>query len=134
MPKTAGKGKKAAKKPATGADEKDPRFLPVAAALARKAGFSLMESASGATRGMMLNGKSFGMSSHGRFVLKLTEERVAELIEDGTGKPFSASAGRTMKGWIEITGEGADWVAFAKEAYGLAVRSGEEKAKKKAGR
>jgi hypothetical protein len=52
-----------------------PRFVPVAKALARTTGFSLMESKSGAMRGMRLNGTSFGMSSHGRFILKLTEDR-----------------------------------------------------------
>src|SRR5262245_40132807 len=84
-------------------DGADPRFLPVAAALARTAGFSLMESKSQATRGMMLNGKSFGMSMHGRFILKLDEPRVAALVSDGVGKPFSPGAGRIMKGWIEVT-------------------------------
>lgn len=101
--------------------EADPRFLPVAKALARIPGFSLMESKSGAMRGMMLNGKSFGMSSHGRFILKLDEERAQALIADGTGKPFSPSAGRTMKGWLEVTHAKADWVALAKQALRLAL-------------
>jgi uncharacterized protein YdhG (YjbR/CyaY superfamily) len=47
-------------------DEADPRFLPVATALARVPGFSLMESKSRAMRGMMLNGKSFGMKTAGK--------------------------------------------------------------------
>jgi hypothetical protein len=45
-------------------------------------------------RGMMLNGKSFGMSSHGRFILKLTAERAAALVAEGVGKPFSPAPGR----------------------------------------
>jgi hypothetical protein len=104
------------KKPAV-FDEADPRFEPVARAFARTPGFSLMESKSRATRGLMLNGKSFGMSSHGRLILKLDEERAGALIADGIGKPFSPSAGRVMKGWIDITHPKADWVALAKEAY-----------------
>ena len=52
-----------------------------------------MESKSGATRGMMLNGKSFGMSSHGRFILKLTAERAAALVAEGVGQPYSPAPG-----------------------------------------
>ena len=119
--KKVSKKTSAAGKGAPTQDEADPRFLPVAQALARVSGFSLMESQSRAMRGLMLNGKSFGMSSHGRFILKLTEERAAALIGDGIGKPFSPAAGRVMKGWIEITHPEADWVALAKEAHRLAA-------------
>jgi uncharacterized protein YdhG (YjbR/CyaY superfamily) len=103
-------------------DEADPRFLPVAAALARTRGFSLMESKSRAMRGMMLNGKSFGMSTHGRFILKMSEERVAELVAGDVGEPFRHGR-RVMKGWIEITHPKADWVALAREALRLAAGS-----------
>ena len=44
-------------------DEADPRFDPVVKALAHTPGFSLMQSKSGAMRGLVLEGKSFGMSS-----------------------------------------------------------------------
>jgi hypothetical protein len=108
-------------------EEADPRFNPVAEALARTPGFSLMESKSGAMRGLLLNGKSFGMSSNGRFILKLTEERAAELISEGVGKPFTPSAGRVMKGWIEITHPTADWVTLAKEAHRIAAAGGIKK-------
>jgi hypothetical protein len=53
------------------ADQADPRFEPLAKAFARTRGFSLMESKSRAMRGLMLNGKSFGMSSHGSLILKM---------------------------------------------------------------
>jgi hypothetical protein len=96
-------------------DAADPRFEPVAKALARAPGFSLMESKSKAMRGMMLNGKSFGMSSHGRFILKLNEPRAATLIADGVAKPFEHGR-RVVKGWVEITASDADWVALAREA------------------
>jgi hypothetical protein len=125
--------KKSTKSPVAVHDEADPRFLPVARAFARTPGFSLMESKSGAMRGLMLNGKSFGMSSHGRLILKLTAERAAELVAEGVGKPFSASPGRTLKGWIEVTHAKADWVALAKEAHGLAAsakKAGAKKAKR----
>jgi hypothetical protein len=84
----------------------DPRFIPVAAALAGMDGFSLMESKSGATRGLMLDGKSFGMSSHGRLILKLTGARVAELLAVGVGVPFYPSPERPLKGWIETDAPG----------------------------
>ena len=102
-------------------EEADARFVPVTKALARTTGFSLMQSKSGAMRGLVLDGKSFGMSSHGRLILKLTEERTAQLTSEGVGKPFSPSAGRVMKGWIEITHPKADWVALAKEAHRIAA-------------
>ncbi|HLK88801.1 MAG TPA: hypothetical protein VKZ18_02845 [Polyangia bacterium] len=102
-------------------DEADPRFEPLAKAFARTRGFSLMESKSRGTRGLMLNGKSFGMSSHGRLVLKMNEARAGALIETGVAKPFSPSLGRVMKGWLEVTHPKADWLALAKEALALAA-------------
>jgi hypothetical protein len=99
----------------------DPRFLAVVAALEGLPGFSLMESNSRATRGLTLEGKSFGMSSHGRLILKLGEERVAELIATGIGSPFYPSAGRPMNGWIEITEPDADWVKLTTKAHRIAA-------------
>jgi hypothetical protein len=99
----------------------DPRFVPVAKAFARTPGFSLMESKSGAMRGLMLDGKSFGMSQQGRFILKLDEERVAALVAEGVGEPFRPSEGRVMKGWLEVTAPAATWVKLAKEAHRLAA-------------
>jgi len=61
------------------------------------------------------------MSQDGRFILKLNEERVAALVTEGIGKPFSPGAGRVMKGWLEVTHPKADWVALAREACRLAA-------------
>ena len=102
-------------------DESDVRFVPVVDAFAKTEGFSLMESRSRAMRGLMLNGKSFGMSTHGRLVLKLNEQRAAELITAGTAAQFYPSPGKAMKGWVDITNAKADWVALAKEAQALAA-------------
>jgi hypothetical protein len=104
-------------------EEADPRFVPVTKAFARTGGFSLMESKTGAMRGLILNGKSFGMSSNGRFILKLDAERVATLMARGIGRPFAPSTGRLMKDWVEVTHPDADWVALAREAYRLAAAS-----------
>ena len=102
-------------------DGPDPRFLPVIVALESVPGFSLMESNSGATRGLMLDGRSFGMSSHGRLILKLTEARATELIVAGIGAQFYPSPDRPLKGWIEVTSPDADWVALAQEAHQIAA-------------
>jgi hypothetical protein len=112
-----------AKKGAAPLGEADPRFESVVKAFARTPGVSLMQSKSGAMRGLLLHGKSFGMSSHGRLLLKLTEERAAALTSEGVGKPFRPSAGRVMKGWIEVTHPKANWVTLAREAHRLAVAS-----------
>jgi hypothetical protein len=101
-------------------DESDARFLPVIEAFAKTDGFSLMESKSRAMRGLMLSGKSFGMSTHGRLVLKLNEQRAAELITAGRATQFYPSPGKPMKGWVEITEADSGWVALAKEAYAFA--------------
>jgi len=53
-----------------------------------------MQSKSRATRGMMLHGKSFGMSTHGRFILKLNDARTTEL-SPSLGKSFSPAPGRS---------------------------------------
>ncbi len=95
----------------------------MAEAFAGTPAFSLMESKSGAMRGLMLNGKSFGMLSNGRFMLKLTEDRATALIAEGIAKGFAPTAGRVMKGWIEVTHPEADWVALAREAHRLAAAS-----------
>ena len=108
-------------------EEADPRFEPVADAFAGVIGFSLMESKSRATRGLMLDGKSFGMSSHGRLILKLTDQRASELVSEGVGRPFYPSPERHLKGWIEIIDPQADWVALAQEAYRIATARGAKK-------
>jgi hypothetical protein len=116
----ASPSKKAAPKKPAAAEAPDARFDPVMAALAKRPGVTVMGSKSGALRSLMRAGKAFAMSSHGRFVLKLNEERAAALIEKGVGEPFEHAPGRPMKGWIQVTSPSADWVALAEEALGLA--------------
>jgi TfoX/Sxy family transcriptional regulator of competence genes len=106
----------------------------VAKAIARRRGFSLMESKSRAMRGLLLNGKSFGMSSHGRLILKMNEARATALIAAGIAKPFAPSPGKVMKGWLEVTHPKADWVALAKEALALAAAAGIEPPARKSAR
>jgi hypothetical protein len=109
----------------------DPRFDAVVASFTGKAGVTLMGSKSGALRSLMLNGKAFSMSTHGRFVLKLDEARAAALVANGTGIPFGHGAGRPMGGWIEITTPRANWAALTAEAHGLALAAHASKPKAK---
>jgi hypothetical protein len=76
------------------AEAADPWFFTVVDALAGTPGVSLLDDMSGSMRGLHLSGKSFGLSHHDRFMLKPNEERAAELIASGVGKPFDPSTGR----------------------------------------
>lgn len=55
-------------------------------------------------------------------VVKLTRERVEELIEQGVGEPF-APAGRTFKEWVALPDpDRARWAALLDEGVSLASR------------
>jgi len=126
--KTALKG---SMKKAGSGDAADPRFEPVAKALSKMPGFSLMQSKSQAMRGMVFDSQSFGMSHHGRFILKLDEKRVSAHVAAGTGEPFRPGPDKVMKGWLEVTDPKANWVKLAKEAYALAKAGAKPKPKAK---
>jgi hypothetical protein len=62
-------------------------------------------------------GKIFAMlSSKGEFVVKLSEERVNELVAAGKGSRFDPGRGRIMKEWLVVTADHALWIPLAKEA------------------
>jgi hypothetical protein len=66
------------------------------------------------------NGKIFAMiSSKGEFVVKLSEERVNELVAAGKGFRFDPGRGRVMKEWLVVTADHALWIPLAKEARKL---------------
>jgi hypothetical protein len=66
---------------------------------------------------LKVNGKIFAMmSSKGHFVVKLSEERVNELIAAGTGARFDPGHGRLMKEWLVVTADPKLWVPLAREA------------------
>jgi hypothetical protein len=69
--------------------------------------------------GLKVNGKLFALLSDrtGRFVAKLPNARVEELVRAGKGEPFDPGHGRLMKEWIALRPEQEDWVALAQEAY-----------------
>jgi hypothetical protein len=66
---------------------------------------------------LKVNGKIFAMmSSKGEFVLKLSEERVNELVAVGKGFRFDPGRGRVMKEWLVVTADHTLWIPLAKEA------------------
>jgi hypothetical protein len=69
---------------------------------------------------LKVNGKIFAMiSSKGEFVVKLSEERVNELVAGGKGSRFDPGRGRVMKEWLVVTADHALWIPLAKEARKL---------------
>jgi hypothetical protein len=68
---------------------------------------------------LKVNGKIFAMiSSKGEFVVKLSEERVNELVAAGEGSRFDPGRGRVMKEWLVVTAD-HKWLPLAKEARKL---------------
>src|ERR1700724_932713 len=69
---------------------------------------------------LKVNGKIFAMlSSKGEFVVKLSEERVNELVAAGKGSRFDLGRGRVMKGWLVVIADHTAWIPLAKEARKL---------------
>jgi predicted DNA-binding protein (MmcQ/YjbR family) len=69
---------------------------------------------------LKVNGKIFAMiSSKGEFVVKVSEERVNELVAAGKGSRFDPGRGRAMKEWLVVTADHALWIPLAKEARKL---------------
>ena len=69
---------------------------------------------------LKVNGKIFAMiSSKGEFVVKLSKERVNELVAAGKGSRFDPGRGRAMKEWLVVTADPTLWIPLAKEARKL---------------
>ena len=68
--------------------------------------------------GLRINDKIFAMiSSKGKFVVKLPQQRVDALIASGEGKRFDPGHGRLMKEWLTVeTTSDELWLRLAKEA------------------
>ena len=66
---------------------------------------------------LKVNGKIFAMlSSKGQFVVKLSGERVDELVKSGQGEYFELARGRLMKEWLVVRLPKSHWLKLAKEA------------------
>jgi len=71
----------------------------------------------GNRRALKVNGRIFAMmSSRGEFVVKLSKDRVGELISSGRGTLFDPGHGRLMKQWLVITAGHEFWAPLAREA------------------
>ncbi len=69
---------------------------------------------------LKINGSIFAMLSEGALVVKLPGERVAELIDTGTGEPFDGGKGRPMKEWLAVSAlDSQVWSSLAREACGF---------------
>jgi hypothetical protein len=76
----------------------------------------------GDRRALKVNGRIFAMmSSKGDFVVKLSTERVSELVRAGRGAAFDPGRGRLMKQWLVVTAGHKFWVPLAQEARQLVV-------------
>ncbi len=69
------------------------------------------------TSALKVRNKIFAMLSGGTLVVKLSRQRVDELVDAGTGDRFDAGKGRPMKEWLAVhpTGKVA-WPSLAREA------------------
>jgi hypothetical protein len=67
------------------------------------------------------NGKIFVMFVRGRLVLKLSEDRVDELVLAGDGIRFDANKGTPMREWLSLDPDcGRPWLPLAREALSFA--------------
>ena len=64
---------------------------------------------------LMVGGKLFASAGHGGLLIKVSAERVAELIATGQGQPFSTGGNRVMREWV-VAAPTTDWRALAAES------------------
>lgn len=64
---------------------------------------------------LMVGGKLFASASHGGLLIKVSAERVAELIANGRGQPFSTGGNRVMREWV-VAAPATDWRGLAAES------------------
>jgi hypothetical protein len=96
-------------------------FADLAAEFALAPGVTLPGAAG--TRGfgsdaLRVGGSIFAMLSHDELVVKLPRERVACLIDESAGVPFTAGKSTPMREWLVVTGDDpATWLGLAREAH-----------------
>ena len=64
---------------------------------------------------LMVGGKLFASAGHGGLLIKISADRVAELIATGQGQPFSTGGNRVMREWV-VAMPATDWRALAAES------------------
>lgn len=66
---------------------------------------------------LRVDGRIFAMLVRGRLVVKLSRQRVDELLEARAGVRFDANKGTPMKEWLSLDpGSDLDWSVLAREA------------------
>lgn len=69
------------------------------------------------SEGLKIDGKVFAVLVKGKLVLKLSKERVDELVAAKNGRRFDPGMGRVMKEWVALEpGTEAKWLSLAEEA------------------
>ena len=76
----------------------------------------------GSNPGLRVGGEIFAMLVRGEFVVKLSADRCAELVADGSATPFDSGKGRPMREWIAVSGREQEWPALAGEALAFVGR------------
>ena len=93
-------------------------FAPVAAAFSKDKSVLLDRGWGAGGAVLKRKGKIFAMLVKGRFVAKLPQSRVDELVAAGAGERFDPRGdGRVMKEWLAVDGAEASWVSLAREAH-----------------
>jgi hypothetical protein len=64
---------------------------------------------------LKVSGKLFASAGHGGLLIKISADRVAELIANGQGQPFSTGGNRVMREWV-VAAPTTDWRALAAES------------------
>ena len=69
------------------------------------------------SQGIKFGKKMFVMFYKGQLLVKLSPERVTELVESGEGLAFDPGTGKTMKDRVLIPQEGRDsWIGLCEES------------------
>jgi TfoX-like protein len=97
----------------TGAD----RFDALAVAFADEPGVSVGQGRRGFGSGtLMVDGRIFALVNDGRLVLKLPAPRVAALIAEGVGVPFTAGKATPLREWVGLPDATPGWLELASES------------------
>lgn len=71
---------------------------------------------------LKLGGKIFAMlTSTQEFVVKVSRERAAQLVESAAGSYFDSGRGRLMKEWVVVPASSQRWLELAREAHASAA-------------
>jgi len=98
-------------------------FADVVARFEGKRGIAVPSGGSGFGKAALrVDGKIFAMLVRDEFVVKLPQERVAEMIAARKGRAFDANKGTPMKEWLVVATAPKTWRGLADEALAFARR------------